>query len=264
MKTNISFFVLFIFTNVFGISKTNIRFNNSFFIENKGQWPDSILYCTKLNSYNVWFTSNGIYYDFYKINYLENNKLSKKGHVIKLKNDNQTLNHSNIIGIDKLSSYQNYFIGNPSNWSTNVDLYKELIIKNIFDGIDQRWYFENGNLRYDYIIHPHKDYKKIKQSFEGINEKNIYIRQNELVLNTRFGEVKNSDLLVYQLIENKKNIIPAKWIKKGENYKVELLSNYDENYTLVIDPLIWSTFLGGDGFETINDLYVSNTVEIYM
>ncbi|MFN4233291.1 MAG: SBBP repeat-containing protein [Bacteroidia bacterium] len=265
MKTIHIYLLIFLFfTKAFGINKNDINLNNSFFIENKGQWSDNILYCAKLKSQNVWFTSNGIYYDFYKITTSENKKLSKHGHVIKLNYGNNSINHSDIKGVDKLNTYQNYFIGNPTNWATNVGLFKEIIIENIFNGIDQRWYFENDKLRYDYIIHPHNDYKKIKLIFEGINEKNIYIKQNELILNTRFGEVKNADLLVYQIIEDKKIIIPAKWIKKGENYSIELLSKYNENYPLIIDPLIWSTFLGGDGFETINDLYVSNTGDIYV
>ena len=38
-----------------------------FFIENKGQWPDEVLYLTRIGGLDAWITKNGVLYDFYKL-----------------------------------------------------------------------------------------------------------------------------------------------------------------------------------------------------
>ena len=42
--------------------------NRSCFIQNKGQWDKSVLYLAKSNGMNAWITKNGVVYDYYKIN----------------------------------------------------------------------------------------------------------------------------------------------------------------------------------------------------
>jgi hypothetical protein len=256
-------FTCLFYTDSFGINKQDIKISHAYFIQNKGQWTENILYYTKLNSLDVWFTTNGIYYDFYKIKNIQNQKLLKQGHVIKFNAYSRSISLSDIKGVNKLNSYQNYFIGNTEKWATNVELYHEIVLKNVYDGIDQRWYFnESSYLRYDYIIHPNIDYKKIQLSFDGIDKKSIYINKNELIYETRFGEVKNTELLVYQIIENRKIVIPAKWVKNKDSFSIELQGDYNPNYDLIIDPLVWSTFLGGNDFEDIRDLHITNSGDI--
>jgi hypothetical protein len=41
--------------------------------------------------------------------------------------------------------YYNYFIGNDkSKHATNCGLYKEVVVKDLYKGIDVRYYFEGG------------------------------------------------------------------------------------------------------------------------
>ena len=41
--------------------------DNQFFIENKGQWPEEVLYVTRIGGLDAWITNNGVLYDFYKL-----------------------------------------------------------------------------------------------------------------------------------------------------------------------------------------------------
>ncbi|MGQ9863909.1 MAG: DUF7948 domain-containing protein [Bacteroidia bacterium] len=40
---------------------------------------------------------------------------------------------------------------------TGVGLYKEVVLKEVYEEIDVRYYFDGGRLRYDYIVHPGAD-----------------------------------------------------------------------------------------------------------
>jgi len=51
-----------------------------------------------------------------------------------------------------LGHKSNYFIGNdPSEWQTNVPSYSQILYKNIYPGIDLKYYSNGGSLKYDLI-----------------------------------------------------------------------------------------------------------------
>lgn len=226
----------------------------NYFIENKGQWHSEVLYLCRINGTDAWITRNGITYDFHRYQKINNpdpsiydskNTLySRYGHVVKAEH----INHNTGIHTSParvLEGYHNYFIGNkPEKWASYVNLYQEVTVKNIYDGIDQKWYFDEGSLRYDYMVSPHADYKQIKITVQGAEKSEI--KQNDLVFVTRFGEVRQCKLFVYQMIEGNKKAVEAKWIQKNGYFSFEL-GNYDPNQTLIIDPLLWSTYIGGMG-----------------
>jgi len=63
----------------------------------------------------------------------------------------------------------NYFIGNdPSRWKKNVQGFNNVLIKNLYPGIDIRYYSNSGSLKYDLIVHPGADLTNIKLHYEGI------------------------------------------------------------------------------------------------
>ncbi len=102
------------------------KVNRQFFIENKGQWPDEVLFLTRIGGLDAWITKNGITYDFYQLEEINTRKdkpehspekdipdYTRIGHVVKTE-----LIHTNPTpiseGKDKQKAYYNYFIGNDS------------------------------------------------------------------------------------------------------------------------------------------------------
>ena len=53
--------------------KTTRQIDEQWFIENKGQWPEDVLFFAQIHGLNAWITKVGITYDFYatKENYKE-------------------------------------------------------------------------------------------------------------------------------------------------------------------------------------------------
>jgi len=256
---------LFLYLGLFLFSFTNAQKNENsnqklYFIENKGQWPEDVLFLTKLGDLDVWITKYGINYTITKMkfpndfnerfliskeydkihNILENTVIVGHRVLLKFIDINQ-----NIIpqGVNKLSYYHNYFIGNDtSKHKTNVALYNEIIIKNIYEGIDIRYYFDRGHLRYDFIVHPGSNPSKIKFKLSGQFES--YLKENSVCFTTRFGEIKMQELLAYQ----NNNRININFIQQDGMWSFNI-GKYDKSKTLIIDPVIYSTFLGGSYME---------------
>ena len=89
------------------------------------------------------------------------------GHVIKMElKDSNPKNEG--IGEEKSETYYNYFIGNDeSKWASIVPLYGEVEIDEIYEGIDIRYYFDEGLLRYDYKAEAGADISRIEIEIEG-------------------------------------------------------------------------------------------------
>lgn len=223
--------------------------NDPFFISNNGQNDSEIKYYSNLSNMNIFIKNDGIYFDFFTIN-SENDKVLKNGEVVKF----HFLN-SNKLDDFKISSNRsmNYFIGNNKDkWVRNVPITNEILIKNVYDNIDVRLYFENEEPRYDFIVNKGGNVSDIKFAISGLELKEL--GQNYFKGNLALGEYSNDGLKAYQ----KNNIINSNFIynSNNEDYDVNYFSinvgEYDKNETLIIDPIIYSSYLGWNGKETIN------------
>ena len=237
----------------------NFDINNLVFIENKGQWDEEVMFLAKTNGMNAWITKNGIMYDFYTIKSEKKNKagdeilnsmpdvdevedFTMQRHVVNMAFKGSK--NSMVRGTIQKSGYYNYFIGNDeSKWARKVRLYKEVNMENIYEGVDARLYFEKGRVRYDLIVTENADISQMKMEFEGQEE--LFVNENgELLIQTSLGTVEHRNIFAYQEIDGKKKEVECMF--KIENGRVEFkVGNYNTNKPLVIDPLVYSTFLGG-------------------
>jgi hypothetical protein len=248
--------------------------DKQFFIENKGQWDSDVLFLTRMGGLDVWITKYGVNYTFFKIEKNPNTKESERlpskfdndledatllGHRVLLKLQNHQPNPK-AEGKIKQPGYYNYLIGNdPNKHASNVGLYREAIVKNVYNGIDLRYYFDNGYLRYDFIVQPGADPSQIKFELDG--EFKEYLKNNTLCYTTRFGEVQMQDLYVYQ--QGDKKQVQSKFVQENGVWQFQL-SNYDKNQPLIIDPLIYSTFIGGSGDDFGNAIAVDASGNSYI
>lgn len=242
------------------------------FVENKGQWASDVLFLCKLQNLDVWITKYGINYTFYKINHHDNS--NNKSLLLNLEGNNndviighrvlwELLNVNQNIQVEtknQLDGYLNYLIGNNNKTHTsNVRRYKEIIIKNIYNGIDIRYYFDkNENMRFDFIVQPNADVSQIKFKFKG--NFSDYLKDNEIIVTTMFGKFITSDLLSYQ--DNK--IINTKFHKNENFWEILINDKYDITKPLIIDPLIWSTYIGGSSSEIARGISVDGSGNVYI
>jgi hypothetical protein len=248
--------------------------DKQFFIENKGQWHSDVLFLTRMGGLDVWITKYGVNYTFFKIEKNPNTEKAERlpskfendledatllGHRVLLKLQNHNANPSPQ-GKIKQEGYYNYLIGNdPSKHASYVGLYKEAVVKNVYNGIDLRYYFENGYLRYDFVVQPGADPSQIKFVLKGQFKE--YLKNNILCYTTRFGEVQMQDLYVYQ--QGDKKQVQAKFTQHNGVWQFQL-SNYDKTQALIIDPLIYSTYIGGSISEEAYGIAIDGSGNAYI
>lgn len=142
-------------------------------------------------------------------------------------------------------SYNNYFIGNDSSkWGTGCKLYRSVIYKNMYPGIDVRYYSENGTLKYDLVVSPGANTENILMKYEGADK--LLIQNNQLYIKTSVGDVKELAPYSYQFDKIKgKTDISCKYEIVDNNTVKFKIKAYAKDLPLIIDPtLIFSSFSG--------------------
>jgi hypothetical protein len=242
------------------------------FIENKGQWHPDVLYLCRLGGLDAWITKWGVNYTFFKLEekpsaqarepFLRekfgHREVELIGHRVLMKLRGCAA-HPQREGREMLEGYYNYLIGNdPTRHATYVRRYKEAWVKGVYAGIDMRYYLEGGRLRYDWVVQPGGDPSQIVFELEG-SEKTYIDREGRLVFMTRFGEVKLAELRVYQGDRE----IGGRFVERPGGWGIEV-GSYDPTRLLVIDPLVYSTYIGGSGDDVGYGIAVDGSGNAYV
>ena len=169
----------------------------------------------------------------------------KSGAVLrmKLRNANPA---AKVTGVDELAGTSNYFIGNdPKKWRSGVPTYGKVKYEGIYSGIDLVYYGNQRQLEYDFIVAPGADPGLIAFDVRGAKR----IRrdgQGDLVFKIGEGEIRWHKPVAYQEKNGTRQEIAAQYAVTDTRVAFEVAS-YDATGPLYIDPLIYSTFLGGSG-----------------
>jgi len=139
----------------------------------------------------------------------------------------------------------NYFYGNdPEQWRTDVPNYNNVIYKALYDGIDLLFYTTEEGLKYDFLVSPGADPEEICWSYEGVDD--LFIDTlGKLHITTPAGELVEEAPVSYQMNDDKKTEISSGYRIDDEKVTF-VIGEYDSSQPLVIDPLIYSTFVGGN------------------
>jgi gliding motility-associated-like protein len=167
---------------------------------------------------------------------------------------------TSVVKEDPIEGYENYYSELCPNGVTGVKSYKAITYKDLYEGIDLKWYQKDGNLKYDYIISPGTDYKQIQLEIDGAE--NIFLNKNgELNIKTPLGTITEKAPLATQ--NGKK--INAKW-KVVKNIVLFEISNIDPSLPLVIDPLVrlWGTYYGGSADDAFYHCKIDASGNIYV
>ncbi len=237
------------------------QFGELKFEENKGQLPDHVQFRAYVAGGSVFLEGQTLTFDITRLSELEAFSKFKHGedvempdtihsHVFKIHLKNSQT-PSSVEVKNQWPDYVNYYLGDDeSSWASNVKQYAEVIFRDIYPGIDVRYYSMNQNFKYDFILKPGADPSLIQMEYEGVDD-----------LKLGFGNLL-IETSVEQIIDQK----PVSWIGEGDNkrfinssyslkktegvptisFSVEQ-NNYEQ---ITIDPtLIFSTYTGS----TINN-----------
>ncbi len=224
------------------------------YIQNKGQWDGDFIYRGNTPNGDIYLKRDGFRIlqlgtDFHEIrrqlhNYKNPTNQTFNYHVY----DMTFVNSNNVKEITeekKQKHYYNYFLGNDaSKWKSEIHPVFAVNYKELYDGIDAHIYSESGNVKYDLIVNPGADIKKIKINYSGVNS--IRLENNKLIIVTSVGENTELAPYAYQFINNTKKEVPCKYVLNEQNQiSFQFPKGYKDDVQLVIDPvLVFSTLTG--------------------
>ena len=234
--------------------------SNLFFEKNIGQYDNiGIVYSFKTTGVQINFLSSEIQF---------NQKASNGGDLITYSISFQGSNTVLPIASQELTNKLNYFIGKEH--FTNVPLFKNIYYYNIYNKIDLRYYFINGQLKYEFIAHPGSNPSQIKLLS---SDNTIFSLQGpNLAINTKStfeNLLKDNNLMVYQQKNSYLNQISAsvQVNSKGSNVASFHIGSYDMTHDLIIDPVLvvnTGTYLGGNSEDSAVDVVLDAQKNIYI
>ena len=213
------------------------------FTENKTQWFDSVAYKAQLDGGALFFEKTGklkfhLYdKDFYRAKHLgRTNQTKFKFHSYQVSFIGANSSPEFVVE-NESSDYCNFFIGkDEKKWAKNIHHYSELTLKNLYQNIDAVYIGGNQSLKYNFIVKPTGNPNNIKINYTGVNQ--LKIKNGALHISTSVSESIEEKPFIYQLINGDTIEIPSKFILKDNIISFKLLSNYNLNYNLIIDPLL--------------------------
>ncbi len=257
IKDHLAYFILLI-ASTFFIAQNS--FSQIEFIENKGQWDKKVNFMSNAGNGAFFLQEDGFTIMQHNEKDLEEFIDKRHAHKNLLSNaiDKRVL-HSHaytvqflgtgnarpeIIADKVLPTVNNYFIGDDkTKWAADCHIYNGVTYKNVYPNIDVRYYADAGShLKYDFIIHPGGDINKIALKYKGVN--NLKIKNKELIIGTSVGENKELYPYTYQVINNERKELDAKYSIDGDVVKFKV-KDYSPNNTIIIDPsLVFFTYTG--------------------
>ena len=273
MKSSIS---IFFFLGVFALSQrlSAQSFYAIDFIENKGQWKEDFQYKSTIGDGSVFIQRQG--YTILKNNPADYNSVLEymHGHQEDVKSPVKTsadmhegqlekgqkeppILNSHAYSVFFKGSYDkatfqnekftgetaNYFLGDdPGRWQKNVKSFGSVVQKDLYAGIDIRYYSSGNKMKYDLTVRPGADPSRIVMQYDGVDK--LSIKNGHLVITTSVGDTKELPPYAFQIIGGIKKEVECRYEIKGKTVQFKVKS-YDRTAPLVIDPiLVFSTYTG--------------------
>ncbi len=197
-----------------------------------------------------------------KLKPFQRNALSSKSQVSIYRLDLKWLNcntKANVVKGDAFSDVDNFYLESCPQGALNVKSYQSVTYQNLYEGVDLKWYSNNGHLKYDYLVSAGADYKKIQLAVNGAERLSINAK-GQLCMQTPFGELIEDAPIVMQNGE----VLKATW-EIHQNVAGFNISNLDHSKPFVIDPMVrlWATYYGGSGFDWIGTAYTDHLGNVF-
>ncbi|MEO6488324.1 MAG: PKD domain-containing protein [Ferruginibacter sp.] len=251
ISTGLLMFVAFFFASK--NSKAQMEF-----IENKGQWHSNVNYRGDFNTGSFFIENKGFTVLMHDPKDVQALSELAHGHNSNKETSGKPLTFhsfvykvkflgasSKIVSVpDKpLPTYNNYYLGNDrKEWAAECKLFQAVTYKNVYPGIDVRYYSADNKLKYDFIVHPGANVAAIAMQYDGPTD--LFVKDKELNIVTPVSVVKELFPYTYQSVKGTKKELDCKFVVR-DNIVTFQLKNYDPAETLIIDPsIIFSSFSG--------------------
>ncbi|MGA1822278.1 MAG: SBBP repeat-containing protein [Thermoplasmatota archaeon] len=218
-----------------------------YFTENLGQWDERVLFRAQTEFGFAYIGSDGIYYD-----------LPGESRLIKITFPDRSYDPPE--GVCDLDFPTNYLKGNDTEkWIIGARSYRFVIFEDVWPDIDIKYYFRGSDLKYDVIIGERGNPDRIRFDIEGADD--ISVEEKCLIIGSGGVEYLRDGGL--KAFSDYRSDIPVKFRKTGRSsYGFDIKKGIGERIT--IDPLVYSTLIGGSSYTLPTDVAKDETNCTYL
>jgi hypothetical protein len=265
------------------------------FVENKGQVDKRVSFYLKGNQGTIYFTKEAIIYDLIatephplKRAEIRSKEVKRLSFTLKPVGAREGVR---LVANERLPGRVNYFIGSdPKGWQRDIPIYREILYKGLFTGIDLRLYGTNDQMEYDFHLRPviyqeadgrrqivEGSFKVAKKSF-GFEIK-AYDRDLPLVIDPVTlsystylgGSDKDHGLGI--AVDSSGNAYVTGWTNSTNfptqnPYQGTFGGGTDDAFVTKLGPagdtLIYSTYLGGSDYDGVYGIAVDSSGNAYV
>lgn len=228
------------------------------FIENKGQWPQHVLFAGGIADGNMLLTNEGLTYFYTSSKDMDRLSAKReegaaidselvKGHWYKVRFLGRST-HAQSAGQDKRSWYINHFYGNDTaKWKGKIGVYGKVKTTGIYDGIDMVLYSVNNALKYDFVVHAGSQTTQIALQYEGVTP--VLQADGSIRITTTVNEIIEQKPYAYQMVNGVQQAVTCHYKIVNNVLTFDFPDGFDASKDLVIDPqLVFVTYSGAGPF----------------
>lgn len=255
------------------------------FVENKGQFFDQnkkinkdVLFLFSDPGFHVQLKQNGFSYEVFKP--LTKNETAHSIHRIDITfmgsnsseiSTPEPMNNQGVFAIipsESGAGFINYYNDKAYDKPLlKVRHFQKIIYKNVYPKIDIEFLINsseiqtgdktvNSRFKYNFIIHPGADINAIQLNIAGAL-KTVLTDAGNILIKTTQGNILEKIPYSYQT----DRIIQTTFTQTGENLFGFSANRYDKSKTLVIDPVPWATYFGGNNDDRANGVAINSSGE---
>ncbi len=160
-----------------------------------------------------------------------------------------------------VDSAVNVFRGNDSaNWRVGIRAYEQVIYRDLYPGVDLVYHASPNGVKYDVVVHPGGNLSSFVARYQGAKSVNID-DGGGLVIKTRSGETRDSKVDASDAHGDR---VPCRFVIVGPREAGFACDPWDPHADLVVDPLLYSTLLGGNSSDFAGDVAAGPSGEAYV
>lgn len=212
------------------------------FTENKGQWPQHVLYRVLLPDGALFIEREAFTYVLQRGGGAHTHGTAQhvhdaepyRAHAFRVRFSGGSAQAWG--GATKAAHYENFFLGNdPARWGTGCGVFGEVTLRDVWPGIDLHVDGRAG-LKYEFVVAAGADPATIRLAYEG--QDGVALRDGRCVVRTTAGELIEEAPLSYYADDAAREPIPT-WFKlHGSELSFALPAGLDATRPLVIDPVL--------------------------
>lgn len=216
------------------------------FTENKGQWPEQVLYRVLLPNGALFIEREAFTYVLQRGGEAHHHGTEHapeplQAHAYKVHFNNGRAQAWS--GGRKAAHYENFFLGkDPSKWGTGCAVFGEVTLHDVWPGIDLHVDGRTG-LKYEFTVAPGADRTAVRLLYEG--QDGLELKEGRLFVKTTAGDVIEEAPFSFYPDDPLRVAVPSRFNLDQAQVSIELPEGADPTRPLVLDPtLTFASYTG--------------------